>query len=88
MNEKTTSAYVRRRPRADEKPRIDDAIRVFEHALKNLRFYGENANSDVEITLRNKLNPNGFVISVDARGKPKVERFINLGWARKNGYVI
>jgi hypothetical protein len=41
----------------------------------------------VEFSLKNRLNPNGFTISLNARGTPRVERFINLAWARRHGYV-
>jgi hypothetical protein len=87
MREKLTRNYVRQSIRPEERDRVDDAIRVFEQAVRNLRFHPDNWLSDVEFTLKNTLNPNGIVIRLDARGKPKVERFINLAWARRHGYV-
>ena len=55
--------------------------------MHNLRFDRGNEQATAEIRLPNKKNPNGFIIRADARGKPKVERYINLVWARRHGYV-
>ena len=70
MTEKTTRNYVRQAIRPDERDRVDDALRVFEHALRNLRFLYLNKNADLEIHLKNRQNPNGFTIRLGANGKP------------------
>lgn len=46
----------------------------------------EGARVEVEITLRNGRNPNGLTARANEDGAVTVERFINLGWAKRNGY--
>jgi hypothetical protein len=87
MTELLTRNYVRRGPRPNERQRIEDALRVFDHMMHNLRFDRGNELTTAEIRLPNKTNPNGFTIRLGNDGKPLVERFINLGWARRHGYV-
>jgi hypothetical protein len=92
MTKKTTRAYCRQSIRPEERDRVEDALRIFGQTIRNLRWWPQIGKATVgkataEFTLTNRHNPNGFIIRLDAHGKPKVERFINMGWARQHGYV-
>lgn len=78
---KTLRQYMHRAPRVSE---LDRVINAKNACAKMLGYHAEL--SEVEIHLRNRSNPNGFVVRMKRGAEPKVDRFIMLKWARENGY--
>jgi hypothetical protein len=81
---KSTREYFKRKPRANERYRVQ---RVETAARQLLAL--DPLLSEVDVQIRNTKNPNGFNIRVQRDGpavKAHVGRFIMTQWAREHGY--
>jgi hypothetical protein len=73
-----SARYCRRPLTVKEKDRLAPAMAVAETLFRETLHI-----ADVDLTIRNQRNPNGFRIT-RALGQPlKVERVCNLGWMRR-----
>lgn len=78
----TLKQYINRPLTPSEAKRAAMALVVVKEAAVIL-----DRRTKTEVTLLNRINPNGIVVSMRPGQEAKVERFINLAWAKRHGYA-
>jgi len=78
---KPLRTYFEKRFSVQERARIHMAIT----AARAIHFV---TKGEVEITIRNRHNPNGLYVKIDQKGAQQVDRSINLKWAKAHGYEV
>ena len=79
---KSTRNYVRRPIPRTLRAQLENTAREA-HRIANT-YTGRRVS--VAIHAQNEHNPNGVAAYVDEHGAVRVERWINLAWAKQNGY--
>lgn len=84
---KSIQRYLKRPLSAAELRRADAGKLAAEQAFERTYYSHGIDNVEVEVKITNRSNPNGLTITRKCGERAKVERFINMGWATRNGYA-
>lgn len=76
----TTTQYCQRPLTQADWARVQQTIAAAKIILKHSTY------RLVRLELQNTVNPNGFHVLV-TRGETKVQRFVNVMWARRRGFT-
>ncbi len=84
---KSVQRYLKKPLQKIDRWKVETAKLAIENAMQTTLSGLEGEDCKIEIHITNRRNPNGLVVTRKVNEPVKVERFINMGWATRNGYA-